>query len=151
MSLLQAVVAVGLAALVLTGGMQYVSGEGQLRAKIAAQADGGFSTLESAHRARQSTGAAPPATADWQKVLFPTYGNRPADVRALGWSYGNTAKGVWFCLSGPLTEEVARVALDSLSKRYAPGLYDVTRDCEAAGGAPDQRIAATLWMQRTKE
>ena len=151
MSLLQTIVAVGLAALVVTGGMQYVSGDAQVRSKIATQADGGFGALESAYRARQAAGAAAPATADWETALFPTYGTRPADVRALGWSYGNTAKGVWFCLSGPLKEPVARTALEGMAKRYATGLFDVTSDCEAAGGAPDQRIAATLWMQRAKE
>lgn len=148
MSLIQAIVGVGLAALVVAGGIQYASPAAQLRPKIAAQAEGGFGALEGSYRARQAANLPAPATADWETALFPTYGERPAAVRGLGWSYGNTTDGVWFCLSGPLREDVVHAALTGLAVRYPPRLYDVTQDCGAKGGPPEQRIAATRWMRR---
>lgn len=151
MTLLQTVISVALAVLVVTGGIQYVSPSAQTRAKLAAQIEAGFASLEGAYRGRQATEAPPPSADGWKATLFPAFGGRPVDVGALSWSYGNDGDGVWFCLSGPLKDDLTRTTLERLSSRYPAGLYDVTKSCGARGGPPETTVSATLWMQRAPE
>jgi len=152
MSILQAMFALALMAMAVAGGIQYVNPNAAAGTRLASQADAGFSALESAFRSRQATGATAPAAETWQADLFPAYGSPPAALSGLSWSYGVEAAGVWFCLSGPLAPAPpVKPALTALAVRRPQGLYDVTKSCGAAGGAPDGTIAATLWMQKTAQ
>ncbi|CAO3433665.1 hypothetical protein [Azospirillum doebereinerae] len=149
MNIVQAVFALALMAMAVAGGIQYVNPNAAAITRLVSQADAGFSALESAFRSRQASGASAPATEAWRTALFPAYGSPPAALSGLSWSYGVEAAGVWFCLSGPLSRDPVKPALTALATRRPQGLYDVTRDCGAAGGTPEGTIAATLWMQRT--
>ncbi|SMH61933.1 hypothetical protein [Azospirillum agricola] len=152
MPIVQAVFAIALMAMAVAGGIQYVNPGAATANRLASQADAGFSSLESAFRSRQATGAAAPAADAWRTALFPAHGSLPAAVAGLSWSYGVQAEGIWFCLSGTLSGDPAKApvrnALNALSTRRPQGLYDVTRECGGDGGTPDGTIAATLWMQR---
>lgn len=147
MNVLSALMMVGLVGLLVMGGIQYVPTEATERTRVATAAEAGFSQLEAAYRARAATGAGTPAAATWKTELFPTYGDMPAAVGGLGWSYSASGDEVWFCLSGTASASWTRAALSGLSARMPSGLYVVAGACGGGTGTATT-VAATLWISR---
>ncbi|WP_448208448.1 hypothetical protein [Azospirillum sp. sgz302134] len=145
MNLLQAVVAVALAATVTIGGIQYVGADTEARVKATNTADTGFQSLESAFRARQAAGLPIPAAEGWEAALFPAFGTLPTPLKGLTWTYGTGTAGTWFCLSGTTQDRVTKEALERLKARYPDGLYAYGPGCAGKDGTAGA-VAATFWV-----
>lgn len=151
MNILGALVGLGMIAVAVAGGIQYVKPSASRRAELAARMEAGFNALDVAYRAVRAGGLPAPATDGWEDALFPAGSAPPAGIAGLSWSYGNDAAGVWFCLSGVTTDAVVPEALSRLSSRLALGRYATAAECAGADASTDGRTAGTLWMRKAGE
>ena len=151
MNLISVIVGVGLVALVVTGGIQYVSPDAATRSELMLRAEAGFAALESALASQQAVGLRAPSADGWQEAMFPTFGTLPPTLAGLNRSYGNDEEGVWFCLSGRPTMPQVADALKSLKNRMSDTRYALGDECASHSNVSDESVAATVWMQRRKK
>ena len=149
MNLIPTIAAIGLMALTITAGLNYVSPSARSVAETAATITGGFQTLVQAYQSRQITGAQPPDVATWESALFPAYGSKPKAPDGTVWSYGSTSAGRWFCLTAAKATASLRAAMTSAGARYTAATYQVSGKCgDATVDSAGDSVAATLWVSR---
>lgn len=132
--LISAILAISLCALLLVGGVNYLtSGTGQ-RIEAEAMVSSGivslgtaFSAYRIANRMVPPTSGAPDA---WRDELFPHYATEPRTPPGLEWSYGEDSRGWWFCLSGNAVGVTEYRGISSAAKRHEPSVVEIRNLCE---------------------
>lgn len=148
--LLMALMAIGLIALVLTTGVNYVPVNALTDRENTAYLESGITSLSVGVTAYKQAKGSMPDAASWEAEVTPRFAHLPPPPSGLSWSLNNESTGTWICLSGDMSESIYKAA-DKLHLRMPSGVYFLNSGCGATSnmgtpGSFPETAAITYWI-----